>query len=402
MNENRVFKEEGLKEEETSSHIREFWPELIYVTDEAREDPLTKRVLKRLPRDRQVVRVSTNLDPLRVEKGDHQHSEDEQFTLGKRRLLLSRHRGHWLEACPGTDHHVCCNLWTVNPGEGCPLDCTYCFLQSYLKRNPTMKIFTNTKDMLGEIESKAQQNPDRLFRIGTGEVMDSLVWDELTDLTTELVPFFARIPNLILELKSKFDFVDNLLALRNEHLGKTVVSWSVNAPQITTKDEAFTASLERRITAASRVVEAGYRVGFHFDPLILFEGWEDGYRDLVQYIFSRIDPKNVAWVSVSSLRYKPEMQQMMQKRFPNSKIPYGEQIVAKDNKVRYVQPLRMKLVNFVWKELKAVNATLPVYMCMESAAAWRYIAGNSPAAGSELQEVFSKRGKLPILVSQPA
>lgn len=359
---------------------------------------MTNRVLKRLPQSISRKEVSVDADPLAENRSDLADeiafTDAKRFGLGKRQLMLLRHHGHWLEACPGTQHHVCCNLWIVNPGEGCPLDCTYCYLQSYLRRNPTMKVFTNTTSMLEEIEAKAKEFPHRLFRVGTGEVMDSLVWDELTDLSLELVPFFARLPNVILELKSKFAFIDNLLAMRNEHQGKTVVSWSVNAPSVTSKDEAFTSSLTERIDAAVRLIEAGYRVGIHFDPLIMFAGWEDEYRDTIQYIFSRIPVANVAWVSLSPLRYKKDMQRIMEQRFPASKIPFGEQILAKDNKLRYAQPLRFRLMDFVWQELKSVHSQLPVYMCMESSAAWRNIAGGPPVAGSELVEIFSKKGKL--------
>ena len=88
---------------------------------------------------------------------------------------------------------------------------------------------------------------------------------------------------------------------------------------------------------------------------------------------------------------------MMETRFPESKIPFGEQFLARDNKLRYLQPLRFKMIQFVWSELKAVHADIPVYMCMESAAAWRHIAGGPPASGSELVEIFSRRGRLPII-----
>jgi hypothetical protein len=57
------------------------------------------------------------------------------------------------------------------------------------------------------------------------------------------------------------------------------------------------------------------------------------------------------------------------------------------------------MLNFVWRELKAIREELPVYMCMESSAAWRTVSGGNPLAGSELVEVFSRRGRLPILQS---
>ena len=376
----------------------DYWPDTIYVSEDAREDALTKRILERLP-NATVFHVPWKGDPISENKVSLKKTKDApaektRLDRGKRILQLKRYSGTWLKPCPGTNEHVCCNLWIVNPGEGCPLDCTYCYLQSYLKRNPTLKLFTNTQEMLKAIETKTQSEPGRLFRVGTGEVIDSLVWDELSDLSLELVPLFASLPNGVLELKTKADYVENLLSMRSIHQGKTVVSWSVNAKSVSQNDEAFTASLEERIEAAEKVCDAGYRVGFHFDPLIFFEGWEDEYRDTIQLIFSRIPVEKVAWVSVSSLRFQREMREIMLTRFPNSQIPLGEQFLAKDGKFRYFQPIRFRLQNFVWSELKSVSAKLPVYMCMESAAAWRKVAGGPPAAGSELVEIFSRKGRL--------
>ncbi len=374
-----------------------FWPNTVYVSEDARDDVLTKRVLERLG-DVPVTYLPEGQDLLAADV-EPTIDDPKRFSQGKRRLLLTRYKGGWLKSCPGTSSHVCCNLWVVNPGEGCPLDCTYCYLQSYLKRNPTLKIYTNVNDMLSTIKEKVNSQPDRLFRIGTGELIDSLVWDDLTDLTKVLVPFFGGLPNAVLELKSKYNNVSNLLDLADVHNGQTVVSWSVNAREVTKKDEAFTARLEERIDAACAVIDAGYRVGLHFDPVIHFTGWEEAYREAVDYIFSRVNPEKVAWVSVSTLRYKRDMQKMMTERFPQSNLPYGEQFLAKDGKLRYFQPLRFKLVNFVWNEIKKIHQDMPVYMCMESSAAWREIAGGAPAAGSELVEVFSKKGKLPIVDS---
>ncbi|MDD2942963.1 MAG: radical SAM protein [bacterium] len=372
-------------------------PEIVYVSESAREDSMTSRVLTRLP-EVDVRYIPDGSDPLAEKTAGTDFSRDsERFSAGKRRLMLTRYQGSWMRACPGTSQHVCCNLWTINPGEGCPFDCSYCYLQSYLLRNPTLKLYVNTADMMNEVEQRISSDRSRLFRITTGEVVDSLVWDNLTDSSYDLVPFFARQDNAILELKTKSNHIDNLLRLKNEHRGHTVISWSVNAESICRTDEVHTASLDERIEAASQVVEAGYRVGFHFDPVVHFPGWEDEYSASVRKIFDRIAVGNVAWVSVASLRYAPQMQEIMRERFPHSDLPYGEQFLAKDNKLRYIQPLRFKVIDFVWKQLKSVSPAMPVYMCMESPAAWRNIAGGPPVAGSELQEVFSRAGRLPVI-----
>ncbi|HMO18459.1 MAG TPA: DNA photolyase [Oligoflexia bacterium] len=375
-------------------------PKLLLVHEEAKDDPVTKRIIERLP-DAKVVSIKDASDPLNTRSGASNIlsqafgdldslSEAERFSIGKRVLMLKHHKGSWLKGCPGTSGHVCCNLFIVNPGEGCPLDCTYCYLQSYLKNNPTLKLYTNTWDLLNELEGVFQKSPNRLFRVGTGELMDSLVWDDLTDSTIELVSFFSRFDNAVLELKSKDDYVENLLAMKDEHRGKTVVSWSVNAPSVSRLDEKSTSTFDERLFAASQVVKAGYRVGFHFDPLVHFSGWEDEYSEIIRKIFLTIPHDRVAWVSISSLRYKTDLQEMMKERFPESSLPYGEQFLARDSKLRYIQPIRFKLIRFVWNELKAVSSEMPIYMCMESAAAWREIAGGPPNAGEEIREVFGR------------
>lgn len=371
---------------------RTFWPEIVFVARGAEDDLITSKVLQRL-RPEHVEYVDGDLDPLMAQNKDSSCRLEESalFSRGKRALMLKRHKGSWMRSCPGTSHHVCCNLWTVDPGEGCPLDCTYCYLQTYLRNNPTLKIFTNTDNMLEEMQQKFSSEPARLFRVCTGELVDSLVWDDLTDLSTDLVPFFARQQNAVLELKTKTGLVDNLEAMRSVHAGRTVISWSVNARTISDYDEAYTWSVADRLQAAARVVEAGYRVGFHFDPVVYFEGWQDEYRDLVRQIFGIIDPSRVAWISISTLRYQKAMQTIMQERFAGSRLMFGDQFLARDNKLRYVQPLRFALTSFVWNELKNISSTMPVYMCMESSAAWRNIAGKPPMAGSELAEVFARQ-----------
>lgn len=386
-------------------------PRILLIEESAKNDPISIRVQSRLP-DAKVVYVSNSEDPLYLKaKVDESISEvfkevlgspeglsdAERFSMGKRILMLKRHKGSWLKSCPGTSGHVCCNLFIVNPGEGCPLDCTYCYLQSYLKNNPTLKLYTNTFDLLDELAAKFTSDAGRLFRVGTGELIDSLVWDDLTDSTLDFVPFFAKFKNAVLELKSKDDYVDNLISMKNSHGGNTVVSWSVNAARINAKDEANTASLTERIEAAGKVVEAGYRVGFHFDPIVHFEGWEDEYQDTIQKVFSSIPKERIAWVSISSLRYKPELQDMMKSRFPDSSLPYGEQFLARDAKLRYIQPIRFRMLRFMWDELKQISEEMPVYMCMESSAAWKGLTGGTPTAGEELREVFARRARLPVV-----
>src|SRR5262245_56391705 len=102
------------------------------------------------------------------------------FAAGKRQIFFTRQRGTFLEHCPaGTPGLVCCNYLVVSLISNCPMDCSYCFLQEYLANNPLLKVFTNVEDLLGEVAKAVDRQPWRQFRIGTGELSDSLALDHL-------------------------------------------------------------------------------------------------------------------------------------------------------------------------------------------------------------------------------
>ncbi|HEX9444752.1 MAG TPA: radical SAM protein, partial [Candidatus Binatia bacterium] len=222
------------------------------------------------------------------------------FGAAKRRLLLARHRGEFLKKCPGSDGQVCCNYFVINFASNCSMDCSYCYLQEYLADNPALKVFGNVDDLIAEADAMLGRHRKFFFRIGTGEITDSLALDPYIGFSAEVVPFFAEQPNVLLELKTKSDCVDGLLGL--DPKDRVVVSWSMNPQRVIDADEHGTASLEERLSAARRCQAAGYRLGFHFDPMVEYPGWESDYRDMVEKIFAAVDHKRVSWVSLGVLR----------------------------------------------------------------------------------------------------
>ena len=68
---------------------------------------------------------------------------------------------------------------------------------------------------------------------GLGEFTDSLLLDPFTELSRLLVPYFAKTPNAVLELKTKTNFVENLRGL--DHGGHTIIAWSLNSGEIRKK-----------------------------------------------------------------------------------------------------------------------------------------------------------------------
>jgi spore photoproduct lyase len=272
---------------------------------------------------------------------------------------------------------VCCNYLVVNLASNCPFDCSYCFLQEYLANNPTMKAFTNVADAMAEIDVVLRAHPQRSFRLGTGELADSLALDPLTALSRQLVPFFADRPNALLELKTKTDCVEELLNM--DPKGRVVVSWSVNAPQIIAAEEHGTATLEERLGAAQLVQKAGYKVGFHFDPLIELEGWEEGYATTVDEILRAVDPRSIAWISLGSLRLTPSLRQSIRNRSNKSLILGSELVPCTDGKARVWRGLRTRMYRHLVQRLERAAVDVPIYLCMEPPAMWERVMGTVPS-----------------------
>jgi spore photoproduct lyase len=272
---------------------------------------------------------------------------------------------------------VCCNYLVLNLISNCPLDCSYCFLQEYLGNNPAIKVFTNVGDALAEVSDVLQRHPGRTFRIGTGELADSLALDPITGLSSLLVPFFAGFRNAQLELKTKTDCIEELL--RIDRKGGAVISWSVNAVEIAEQEESGAATMAERVAAARAVQGAGYRIGLHFDPLVEFDGWERGYREAIDAIFAAIDPCRVAWVSLGTLRMTPHLEAAIRARGIAKYVLASEMVPAPDGKSRIWRGLRTKMYRFVLEELRRVGPRMPIYLCMESPELWLRVMKEVPS-----------------------
>jgi spore photoproduct lyase len=217
--------------------------------------------------------------------------------------------------------------------------------------------------------------------VGTGELADSLAFDALTGISRDLVGYFAGRDDLTLELKTKTDEIENLLAI--DPKGRTLVSWTLSPERIFQSTEHRTAAPAARIDAARRVLEAGYRVAFHLDPIIAYAGAERDYLELIGNLFDAIAPERIAFVSMGGLRMTPALRAAARRRFPDDAMLVGEEVLAQDGRYRTFMPLRLKLYAALSERIKQSSAKLQTYLCMESASVHRRVFGTSalpPAA----------------------
>jgi len=359
-----------------------FEPETIYVEEGAEGYPLTQDILERF----------ANVPVRRVKEsasvtGEIKAAFADVFGAGKRQLLLSRFKGSFLKKCPGiSPGMVCCNYYVVNLMKNCVYDCSYCFLQGFLENNPLMVAHVNVEDLIAELDQVFKEHPDRMFRVGTGELTDSLALEDVVPYSNQLVPFFNRQNNAVLELKTKSANVD--LLLQQKSAKNVIVSWSINPPEIVEREEKGTPNLQQRLEAARRCQEKGYRVGFHFDPIILFPGWEQAYKDLVRDLFAVIATDRIEWISLGSFRYRSRLKQIIKDRHADTRLFTGEHVPSKDGKYRYLRSLRNDAYATLQSTIREYSEDLNVYLCMETKEVWEGVTGKMPRSDKKLDQFF--------------
>jgi spore photoproduct lyase len=313
----------------------------------------------------------------------------EDWRDGKRQLHLAEKKGEALRFCASMHpDYICCSVRVLDAVSNCPFDCTYCFLQSYLT-DTTLQVVADVDALVAEVRETIARQPRRLFRIGTWELGDSLALEPLTGTAAELVRAFAGMENAVLELRTKSDAVDGLLDL--PHGGRTVVGWTLSPAAVVRSEELGTASTARRLDAMSRVARAGYPVSVHFDPIVIHDGWEGAYDDLVAQLFAAVPADRVAWISMGALRFNPEMKKLIVANYPKSKITTPEMVLGDDGKVRYVKPLRLELYHRLLAAIRSrTGGDDMVYLCMERWDVWRRVFGSHPQSSAHLDFLFAE------------
>ncbi len=347
-------------------------PKQLFIDTHIRDHPETLSVSRRLNLPMRYVE-----DPAHLYQWVNQAADPVQ--RGKQVLFLTRNKGGFLKTCPGTRAYTCCDYQILHVASFCTMDCSYCILQTYF-HPPLLQYFVNREAL--DVELTALFSKDRISRVGTGEFTDSLIWEAWTDLTEYLVGRFSDQDRAVLELKTKTTDIARLAGLA--HRRKTILAWSLNTPAVIRDEERRTTTLGARLKAAAQCQQWGYPLAFHFDPLVIYPGCEADYRKVVTQLFEHVSPDNIVWISLGSLRFMPALKPIIARRFPRSRIAYGEFITGLDNKMRYFKPLRMALYRQMVDWIRGAAPHVALYYCMEDDQVWQQTMGMVPSPSGGL------------------
>ena len=304
-------------------------------------------------------------------------------------LILKEFMGRKFQKCPGSPNVICCNYYLLNTCFNCLYNCTYCFLNSYLNSFGIVQ-FVNLDDLKDLIKVHCS-SVDHIVRIGTGEFTDSLMFDQVTSISSDLIESTSAIPNLFLEFKTKSSNVNHLEKIKNR--GNTVIAWSVNTQTNIDQYEADTSNIRERIDAAVKVQNWGYNTAFHFDPIIKYSNFMEEYFKIIEFMADKLNYSKIAWISLGCFRYTPGFKDIIKYSFPDEKLTVQEMFPGPDGKYRYLAPERIEIFKKISEKIRFHFPGVFIYLCMEDSKMWHEVFGKDYTASEDLENDFNNHLK---------
>jgi spore photoproduct lyase len=286
-----------------------------------------------------------------------------------RKIQLSDQENEVFGMCPvASEKTVCCNLMTIDAVQGCSLGCSYCSIQTFYS-DGKVSVDKNLAEKLANIPL----DPNKNYHIGSGQSSDSLVIGNKEGVLDAQLKFARENPNIILEFKTKSNNISHLL--KTDLPDNVFVCWSLNPQLFIDHEEHGTASLNQRLQAAKDLSRKGVLVGFHFHPIVYYEGYEDDYKNIVKKVMSMFKPSEVAMISMGTLTFiKPAINKLRSTGLKSKvlQIPMADAV----GKSSYTKKIKKEIFSTVYNQFQPWHKDVFLYLCMEESSIWESVFGS--------------------------
>ncbi|MFQ6087797.1 MAG: radical SAM protein [Candidatus Methanofastidiosia archaeon] len=197
---------------------------------------------------------------------------------------------------------VCPHFVELKWANGCPFNCSWCYLQGTFrflnrKKNPFVKDVEKAKihvwKFLNEVNHKK-------YVLNSGELADSLLSENHEKPFSKwIIPMFETQKNHKVLFLTKSTNIKNILEIEKHN--QTIVSYSLNSEKVAKKWEKAPSPKER-IKALKRLYEAGYEIRVRIDPMVPNENWQKEYKILIDMLFSNLEPERITLGSLRGLQ----------------------------------------------------------------------------------------------------
>ncbi len=282
---------------------------------------------------------------------------------GKQTLVLGEHRSAVRFSDEGGN--ACPNYWHFSPYGFCPYGCHYCYLAGTpgVWFSPTVKIFLNLEEILVEVDRTAR-HIGRATAFYLGKLQDGLALEPLSGYARTMIPFFAGHPYARMVILTKSADVDNLLDLN--HAGRTILSWTVNAPEVAQRFERNTPDLTARLDAMRRCALAGYPVRAVVMPIIPVDDWRQTYG---QFLVTLLESVPLSRITLGSICSYPQAQRLMELKLGSQNAIstlLGRGVTKSDDgRLRFSRFTREEVYQYLVGCIRRQRPDLEIGLCLE-------------------------------------
>jgi|TARA_B110000495_G_scaffold28209_1_gene21178 spore photoproduct lyase len=351
---------------------------------------------KGLSKKEVISHVKNHWEALRSAKIKYEPVDKNEVERPKpRKVELSEQENEVFGMCPvASEKTVCCNLMTIDAVQGCSLGCSYCSIQTFYS-DGKVSVDKNLAEKLANIPL----DPSKNYHIGSGQSSDSLVIGNREGVLDAQLKFARANPNIILEFKTKSNNISHLL--KTDLPNNVFVCWSLNPQLFIDHEEHGTASLNQRLQAAKDLSNKGVLVGFHFHPIVYYEGYEDDYKNIVNKVMTMFEPSEIAMISMGTLTFiKPAINKLRSTGLKSKvlQIPMADAV----GKSSYTKEIKKEIFSTVYDEFQPWHKDVFLYLCMEESSIWESVFGSYYKQNIDFEtalfdSVSSKMNKLEIV-----
>ena len=251
----------------------------------------------------------------------------EQYKSGKQTLVVGKRKSLKFQTCKPSANY---QLPLVS---GCMGRCEYCYLNTQLGDKPFVRVFTNIDDVLKRAKEYIEERLPQVTIFEGAATSDPIPLEPYTNALKKTIEFIGKEEKGRFRFVTKYNDVDTLLdAHHNNH---TEIRFSINTPTVINTYEHYTASIDKRIEAAVKVANAGYKIGFIIAPIFIYDNWQKEYKDLIENIKSKLPSEFNEQIifEVISHRYTTKAKNRILEIFPETTLPMNDE----DRKFKYGQ-----------------------------------------------------------------
>lgn len=238
---------------------------------------------------------------------------------GKKTLVVGVKRGMKFQTCKPSAHYQLPLL------SGCIGMCQYCYLNTNLGDKPYMRVNVNIEDILAGAEAYMQERlPEETIFEGSA-TSDPIPVEPYSNVLKKTILYFSTSEKGRFRFVTKYTDVDTLLDI--DHKNHTEIRFTLNTNQVITDYEGRTPSMEKRIEACRKIIQAGYPMGFLIAPIFLYENWKEDYRELLLALEASL-PENILHpltFEVISHRYTTRAKNVIMEVFPDTTLPMQDE-----------------------------------------------------------------------------